>query len=143
MYQKLIVEGRLGSDAEVKTSKNGAKYLCFSLASNTGNKDNEKTTWFDVVSFEERHAGKFADYLKKGSAVIVDGKPEFSIYIDKTNTAKGNYKIIVRDIEFVSSGIKKSEDEQQQSSRPAVSKATELPSDMDMGPATDSDDLPF
>lgn len=145
MYQKLIVEGRLGGDAVVKTSKNGKKYLSFTLANTSGGKDNEKTTWYDVVSFEDRHTGKFAEYLKKGSSVVVDGKPDFSLYVDKSQTTRINYKIIVGDIEFTSSGAKRSEDGSSEYSRKGVEPPTEAPADMDMsdGPSMDGDDLPF
>jgi len=75
-YQKIIVLGQLGKDAEIRNFPNGGGVLNMSVAtSENWQKDGEwqsKTTWHNVKVF-----GKSIDYLApkclKGASVLVDG----------------------------------------------------------------------
>ena len=68
---RVILLGRLGRDPEARTMQNGNKVVSFSLAtSEVWKKDGErqeKTTWHNVVIFNERLADVAERYLKKGS----------------------------------------------------------------------------
>lgn len=71
---KLITfDGRLGKDAEVLPTKNGDKFVRFSVANNSFSNGQEKTDWFDIVSFDPYIVEKKSQYLKKGTYVIVSG----------------------------------------------------------------------
>ena len=71
--QLLIVDGRLGKDAEVKVSQNGDKYLKFSLANRVYKNGEEDTVWYDVITSKPEFLNKLPEFLKKGSYVIVNG----------------------------------------------------------------------
>lgn len=84
--QTFTVTGNLGRDAEVSTTQSGKQLVKFSIASK-GYKD---TTWFNCVSFQERHV-KLAQYLTKGSVVSVSGEVE----LQKLEDGKGYWVSVV------------------------------------------------
>lgn len=68
----LIITGRLGKDAEVKTLDSGKKVMNYSVAVTDKYGDKENTIWFDCAQWSEKTA--VAEYLKKGTQVCVQGK---------------------------------------------------------------------
>lgn len=78
MYQKLIIAGNLGRDPEMRYAPNGDAVTSLNVATNrkytdkSGNKV-EETTWFRV-SVWGKQAETCNQYLKKGSAVLIEGR---------------------------------------------------------------------
>lgn len=99
----IILDGRLGKDAEVLTSKKGVKYVKFSIANNEYLNGEEKTTWFDVMSFDSNVIEKKINMLKKGTMVYVTGniRTEVSVSNGKVWT---NHYITASSIEKVNFG---------------------------------------
>lgn len=106
--QSITIIGNLGKQAEVRTTQNGRQYLNFSVAVNSKRNNEVKTTWYEVLSFQEQHITKLTQYLRKGTQVVVVGEldPEANIYQDKTGQQKAYLRLIILTdkIEFVSSG---------------------------------------
>jgi len=76
-YQKLIVVGRLGGDPSVRFTPSGAQVTSFSVATDRKYKGSDgeqisETTWFRVTTWNKL-AEVCAEYLKKGSEVLVEG----------------------------------------------------------------------
>lgn len=69
--KKCTLVGRLGKDARLVDSKNGSKFVSFTMAVNSYMNGKEQTTWFDVISFN--FSEKVVPHLTKGSAVEVFG----------------------------------------------------------------------
>ena len=75
---KIMIVGRLGHDPSVRYANNGSAVADFSLAVTRRYRDGqgqnvEKTNWFKVNCFGK--PAEFAqDYLKKGAAVLVEGR---------------------------------------------------------------------
>ena len=69
----ITVDGRLGRDAEVKTTNGGTKYVRFTLANTSFERGEEKTEWFDITSYDDFAIEKQAPILKKGSYILVTG----------------------------------------------------------------------
>lgn len=84
--QTFTVTGNLGRDAEVSTTQSGKQLVKFSIASK-GYKD---TTWFNCVSFQERHV-KLVQYLTKGGIVSVSGEVD----LQKVEDGKGYWVSVV------------------------------------------------
>lgn len=87
MYQQITVLGRLGKDPELKelTDTSVAK---FSLAADSyKNKEEKHTEWFHVVVWGKT-AIAVAQYLKKGSPVLVAGEMRTRSYNDKSGETK-------------------------------------------------------
>mgnify|MGYP000997130287 CR=1 FL=1 len=74
---KTIVMGRLVSNAETKTTKDGLFIANFSIATNRSKK-NESGFWEEIPSFFDlslfgKRAEKLSPYLLKGQKVIIEG----------------------------------------------------------------------
>lgn len=68
----ITVVGNIGSDAELRHTQSGVPVASFSLASNDGPKDKQRTVWFRVSVWRE-FGEKLAPYLTKGAQVMVVG----------------------------------------------------------------------
>lgn len=69
----VTIAGRIGKDAETRTTQSGDPVTGWSVAADTGFGDRKVTTWFDCSLWGER-GRKLAPYLTKGSAVTVIGE---------------------------------------------------------------------
>jgi len=72
MYAKLILVGNLGGDAELRYTKDGKPVLSWSLATDYGWGDNQRTIWYRCSLWGDR-AEKLKPYLLKGKALLVEG----------------------------------------------------------------------
>jgi len=100
----LHIEGNLGKNAELKTTKSG-DVVNFSVAVNESwtdknNQEQTNTDWFDVQVWGPQT--KFAATLKKGTPVIIEGKIKPDTYtVDgvqhKTFSIKADY---IRKIDY-------------------------------------------
>ena len=70
--------GHLGADAEVRES-NGRKYTTFRLCSTIKRKGQEISTWISAVY----HGDGVAQYLKRGTHVLISGEGLVSLYDGK------------------------------------------------------------
>ena len=78
MYHKLTIVGYLGRDPEMRYTPDGTAVTNFSVAStrrwnNPDGSKGEETTWFRVAAWR-RQAETAAQYLHKGSLVLVEGR---------------------------------------------------------------------
>ena len=82
----LIVDGRLTRDAEVKINKaNGAKFLTFTIANNSYANEQEITTFYNVISYNEHDILK-CDKFTKGKLLVVTGRPNESMTVKDGKT---------------------------------------------------------
>ena len=82
--KKCTLVGRLGKDARLVDSKNGSKFVSFTMAVNSYMNGQEKTTWCDVISFN--FSEKIVSHLTNGSAVEVVG--DFDTRLEIGNDGK-------------------------------------------------------
>lgn len=84
---RISVIGRLGQDAVVN-DVNGKTVINFSMAysekfKNQQGQDVDKTTWVSCAYWTDKL--NVANYLKKGTLIYMEGKPEAKTYLnDKT-----------------------------------------------------------
>lgn len=69
---KVVITGRLGKNAEHRTTQNGTDVCSFSVATDVGFGENKRTIWIDVARFGKGAEG-LTRYLKKGTSVTVIG----------------------------------------------------------------------
>jgi single-strand DNA-binding protein len=106
MYKNTaIIIGNLTRDPELKSLPNGTKVANFSVATNRTwkNKEGQKmedVEFHNIVVFG-RQAETSAQYLKKGSRVLVEGRLQTSSWED-TATGKKMYKteIVAENVQF-------------------------------------------
>jgi len=84
---KIQMIGRLGQDSIVN-DVNGKKVVNFSVAHSEKYKNNQggevnKTTWVSCAYWTDKL--NIANYLKKGTSVYLEGKPEVKTYVDKNS----------------------------------------------------------
>ncbi|MEK7440292.1 MAG: single-stranded DNA-binding protein [Chloroflexota bacterium] len=78
MYQKLIIAGNLGKDPEMRYAPSGDAVTSMNVATNRKYTDKsgqqvKETTWYRV-SVWGKGAETCNQYLKKGSAVLIEGR---------------------------------------------------------------------
>ena len=103
---RISVIGRLGQDAVVN-DVNGKKVINFSMAysekfKNQQGEDVDKTTWVSCAYWTDKL--NVANYLKKGTLVYMEGKPEAKTYLnDKTKETVAQLHSRVTSIQLLSS----------------------------------------
>jgi len=113
MYlNKAFIIGNLTRDPELKAIPSGIKVCSFSVATNRVWKDKngskqEAVDYHNVVVFG-RQAETVAQYMKKGSQVMVEGRMQTRSWDDQaTNTKKYRTEVIADRVSFGSSGVAK------------------------------------
>jgi single-strand DNA-binding protein len=102
MYlNKAILIGNLTRDPELRSLPSGIKVCSFSLATNRVWKDKngvrqESADYHNVVVFG-RQAETVAQYMKKGSSILVEGRMQTRSWDDKTSGEKKYRTEIVAD----------------------------------------------
>jgi single-strand DNA-binding protein len=99
---KLIVSGRVGNDAELKTV--GDTTVCtFSVAHTEkvyGPTPSEKVVWITCSIWGERGT-KLAPHILKGTFVVVEGSGGVNAYLNKnTGAAEAVIRCMVNSLEF-------------------------------------------
>ena len=113
MYQQIIIVGNLGKDPEMRYTPSGTPVTSLSVATNrkyTGSDGQvvKETTWFRVSVFGKM-AETCAQYLKKGSAVLVEGRltPDKNsggprTYQRQDGTLGATYEVFANNVRFLS-----------------------------------------
>lgn len=96
---KILLEGRLGKDAEVRES-NGVKFLSMTIAENQFVGKEKKTFWYDVMCFN--YNDKLVQYYKKGGALFITGQLTADIEEGKDSVTRCRRRIVADAIDFVS-----------------------------------------
>lgn len=102
--QELTIIGRLGKNAQVHETKNGKQFVSFTVAVNSKRGADTRTTWYEVISFNEQHVGKLVQYLTKGSLIVVVGELDAEAQLGKDGKAYMRLTIVADKLDFVSTG---------------------------------------
>jgi single-strand DNA-binding protein len=118
MANRVILVGNVGKDAAV-TEVNNAKVAKFSVATTERFKDSKgeirnKTEWHNIVLWNRE---KVFPYIKKGQMVYIEGKIQYSSFMDKENVRHNVTDIVASEINLIgrrSDGDQNGEDSLQQ-----------------------------
>ena len=117
MYQKLIIAGNLGKDPEMRYAPNGDAVTNLNVATNRKYTDKsgqlvKETTWFRV-SVWGKQAETCNQYLKKGGAVLIEGRLNADkatggprTFQKQDSTWGASYEVTAESVRFLSSGQK-------------------------------------
>ncbi len=98
---KVILTGRLGKDVELRVTPSGSSVATFSVASSRNVKEGdgwkEQTEWFRVVAWEKL-AETCANYLHKGSKVLIEGRLQTREWTDKENVKRSTTEVIATEM---------------------------------------------
>jgi len=97
-FNKVTLLGRIGNDPDYTPGEGDkSSYVRFSLATNDGWGDNEKTNWHNIKVFGQR-ADFVGTYKKKGELVLVEGALDYSQWENDEGEVKYMTSIIARDV---------------------------------------------
>ena len=130
-FNKVIIQGNLGHDPEMRATKSQKAVANFSVATTdyrtVGNEKQEFTEWHKIISWDKT-AENCAKYLRKGSSVLVEGRLQTRSWEDKDGSKKYTTEIVANNVQFLGKPGATKSDEQQDN----------------MGPDTpDLDSIPF
>src|SRR5881398_1350772 len=103
---KVMLNGNLGNDPEVRSTSGGNRVATFSLATSRSWNDaagskQEKTEWHRCVVWNTK-GSQLADivekYVKKGDKLYVEGRIEYRQWQDKDGQTKYSTEINVREL---------------------------------------------
>lgn len=103
--QKITIIGRLGRDAVVRETQEGRKVISFPVAVNGYHRGVEKTSWYEVMSFNYERYKNMLKYLTKGSNIIIIGELDADVENGSDGVARCRRYVMADSIEFNSNGI--------------------------------------
>jgi single-strand DNA-binding protein len=93
--------GRVGADAELKSTQSGEKVLSFRVANDVGFGDRKTTQWIDC-SFWGRRAEAVANYVKKGDKITVSGEVKIEEFQRRDGTPGSKLAVRVNELDLAS-----------------------------------------
>jgi len=106
-YNKVMVMGHLTRDLEMKFTPGGMAVASFGMACNRKFKDGKTGEMREDVTFIEmecwsKAAETLNQYVKKGSALFVEGRLKLDTWDDKsTGQKRSKLKVVVENFQFV------------------------------------------
>ncbi|MEO7300922.1 MAG: single-stranded DNA-binding protein [Verrucomicrobiota bacterium] len=148
-FNKVILMGNLTRDPELRYTPKGTAIAKIGLAvnrtwKNEAGETKEEVTFVDVDCFG-RTAENVGQYMRKGSAMLIEGRLKLDTWDDKqTNQKRSKMGVVAETVQFLGSprGGSEGAPAVERSSRPAATKPPESASDSD-GPPPEEDDVPF
>lgn len=101
-YQQIIIEGRIGSDVELRRLPDGTPVATFSVAHNTQRKGETHVVWHRVTAWR-KDAENASRYLAKGREVLVEGGVEARAFMGNDGQPRAALEVVARRITFVGS----------------------------------------
>lgn len=105
-FNRLILMGRITRDVEVRTTSGGTTVGKFGIAVNSfrGKDKPDAVLFLDCVAFG-RTAENIGKFFKKGSAIHLEGRLEFSQWEDKNGGGKrSKHEMLVDSFQFMPGG---------------------------------------
>ena len=99
---KVILLGRLGKDPDIRSMQNGKKVANFGIATSKRWTDRdtqekkEKTSWHNVVVFNEGLVGIVEQYVKKGSQIYIEGELQTRKWQDQEGKDRYTTEVILQ-----------------------------------------------
>ncbi len=98
---KIVISGNLTKDPELRFIAGSGKAVAnFDIAVARKFSKDKETDFFSVVVWG-KSAENCANYLSKGSKVLIDGRAEFDHWEDKEGNKRSKIKIIANEVEFL------------------------------------------
>lgn len=99
-YGKTIIVGRLTRDPEMRYTSDGTPVTNFTVATNEGFGDNEKTHFIRVAAWRKQ-AEACAEHLIKGQEVLIEaGAPTASAWVGDDGEARAQVELNARRVVF-------------------------------------------
>ncbi len=145
-FNKVVLLGNLTRDVEMRSTSNGQNVANFSLAVSRTWRDKdgqqqEQTSFINCVAWGK--TGEIiAQYVKKGSPLLVSGRLDQRSYEDKDGNKRTAVEVVVEDFTFVGGGQASGDSAGSAPSAPAKKPADAAPTEISDEPI-DLSDIPF
>jgi single-strand DNA-binding protein len=101
----VVVGGNIGGEIELRYTPSGSAVANFSLAINekwrgSDGEEKERTTWLNIVVFGKQGEA-CNEHLKKGSAVLVQGRLVENKWEDQNGNKRSRIEVIANRIDFL------------------------------------------
>lgn len=139
MLNKVVIQGRMTRDAEVRAMPNGKSTTAFSIACDRDYKNDDGSAvcdFVDCVAFD-RTADFIGKYFTKGRMILIEGRLQRRRFTAKDGMARNVTEIFVEKAFFCDT--KSGEKSEARKEEPQVIKTPELESLESISP----DDIPF
>lgn len=91
--------GRLGADADLRTTQSGEKVLGFRVANDVGYGERKTTQWVDC-SLWGRRAESLVEYMTKGKMVVISGEVTLREFEKRDGTRGAGLAVRVNEVDF-------------------------------------------
>jgi single-strand DNA-binding protein len=91
--------GRVGADAELRTTQSGEKVLSFRVANDIGFGDRKTTQWVDC-SYWGKRAEAVSSYVRKGDKITVSGEVKLEEFQRRDGTPGSKLAVRVNDLDL-------------------------------------------
>lgn len=102
MLNRVILQGRLGSDPELRTTPNGVEVATVNIAVDRDRKDangDRQTDWVTIVAW--RNTAKFlSSYFQKGRMILVEGRLQMRNYTDRDGNKRTAAEVVADNVYF-------------------------------------------
>lgn len=105
---KIFLRGNVGDDPKITDFENGGKVAQFSLATTErgyktkeGREIPDETTWHNIVVRKTGLAKVCADYVKKGTPLLLEGRIRNRQYTDSQGTDRYITEVVVENMELL------------------------------------------
>ena len=98
----MVLQGRLGSDVELRTTPSGVEVATVNLAVDRDVKDKDgsrKTDWITVVAWRQR-AIFLSRYFNKGRMAVVEGRLQIRDYTDRDGNKRTAAEVVAGNVYF-------------------------------------------
>ena len=93
----ITIAGRVGRDAELRTTASGTSVASFPVASSRKYNGEETTTWFECTLWGKQ-AEVLSQYIQKGGMITVSGRCELDVFQKNDGTTGAKIKVNVNDV---------------------------------------------
>jgi single-strand DNA-binding protein len=103
-FNKVILLGRLTRDPELRYTPNGVAVTDLGLAVNRSwgsGADQKKETLFVDITVWQRAAENCAEYLKKGSEVLIEGRLVLESWQGNDGQKRNKLKVVANTVQFL------------------------------------------
>lgn len=97
MSTNTTIVGNITQDPELRFTSSGLAVCNFSVAVNSGKDEKKKTSYFDVVTFEQL-AEDVAESLSQGLRVIVTGRLQQSSWEDQEGNKRSKVEVVADEV---------------------------------------------
>ena len=105
---RIFLRGNVGDDPKITDFENGGKVAQFSLATTErgyktkeGREIPDETTWHNIVVRKSGLAKVCADYVRKGTPLLLEGRIRNRKYTDSQGTDRYITEVVVENMELL------------------------------------------